>query len=104
MQQAQITGEGMMPEISEDVLDGLFRDFKVKQWLAKDTFYLVKAEIEMNMELEPADLGYPDEEGFMKMDIFMSMLAYNYNQPVSITLPAEAADAIESSMMMPMTP
>jgi len=43
-------------------------------------------------------MGFPEEEGVLRMDIAMSLLAYNYNQPVSIVLPPEAEEAIEVSM------
>ena len=37
-----------------------------------------------------------EEEGIMMMGIGMDLLAYNYNQPVSIALPAGAEEAIEA--------
>jgi hypothetical protein len=59
---------------------------------------LTKAEIDMAMEFTPEDMGFPEEEGIMTMDIAMSFLGYDYNQPVSIVLPPEAEEAVEASM------
>lgn len=47
------------------------------------------------VELTPEAMGSPEEEGVFTMDITMSLLAYNYNQPVSIVLPPEAEEAVE---------
>ena len=94
MQQAEVTGEGM-PDVEEGFLQEMFRSFSVKQWIAKDTYFLTKAEIDMVVELTPEAMGYPGEEGVMTMDIAISLLAHSYNQPVSIVLPPEAEEAIE---------
>jgi len=92
MQQAEMAGE--MPPFTEE----MFRSFSVKQWVAKDTYFLTKAEINMAVELTPEAMGYPEEEGVVAMDIAMNLLAYNYNQPVSIVLPPEAEEAVEMTM------
>ena len=55
----------------------------------------MKAEIEMSLEFTPEAMGYPEEEGEGAIDLFMTMLIFNYNQPVSIELPPEAEDAID---------
>jgi len=95
MQQAGVTGELVLPDIGEEFLREAFKNFSVKQWVAKDTYFLTKVEMYMAMELTPEALGYPEEEGLMTMDITMNLLAYNYNQPVSIELPQEAEEAVE---------
>ena len=47
-------------------------------------------------------MGMMGEEGEVAMDIAISMLAYNYNQPVNIVLPPEAEEAEDmGGMMMP---
>jgi len=94
MQQAEVT-ETEMPAVSEEFVKEMFRSFSVKQWIAKDTYFLTKAEIDMAMELTPEAMGLPGEEGMLAMDIAIAFLAYNYNQPVSIVLPPEAEEAIE---------
>ncbi len=94
MQQADVTGEEML-EVVQEFLEGIFRSFSVKQWVAKDTYLLIKAEIDMTVELTTEAMGFPGEEGVLIMDIAMDFLAYNYNQPLSIQLPAEAESAME---------
>jgi len=93
MQQAQVTGE-----VPEESLQDIFQSFSVKQWIDKDTYFLTKAEIDMVIELTPEDMGYPEEEGVMTIDVAMSFGGYDYNQPVSIELPPEAEEAVETPM------
>jgi len=97
MQQAEVAGEEM-PDVAEEFIQEMFHSFSVKQWVAKDTYFLTKAEIAIAIELTPEAMGFPEEEGIVTMDIAMSLLAYDYNQPVSIELPQEAEEAIEVSM------
>ena len=94
MQQAQVSEEAMMPDVTEELLKEIFRSFSVKQWIAKDTYFLTKAEIDMTIEMTPEAMGIP-EEGVLNMDISLDLLCYNYNQPVSIVLPPEAEGAVE---------
>ena len=100
MQQGSLTGQEMIPEINTDLIEEIFRDFSMKQWIAKDTFLLAKAVIIMSMELTPEAMGVPGEEGSVEMDMTMIMVATGYNQPVSIELPAAAANAQDMHMFM----
>jgi len=49
----------------------------------------------MVMELTPEAMGFPEEEGEMTMNITMTLLAYDYNKPISIELPPEAEEALD---------
>ncbi len=91
MQQATFAGQ--KPDIAEQILEVMFRSFSAKQWIAKDTYFLTKTEAEMNIELTPEAAGFPKENGVVITDISMVLLFYNYNQPVSITLPPGAEEA-----------
>jgi hypothetical protein len=91
-------GVGGVPTIPEESLQEIFRSFSVKQWIAKDTYFLMKVEIDTAVELTPEVMGYLGEEEVMSADTTLSFLAYNYNQPVSIVLPPEAEEAIEVPM------
>jgi hypothetical protein len=95
MQQSGMAGEEMLPEMDLELYRDIFKDFSMKQWIAKDTYFLAKAEMSIEIEATPEDMGYPEEEGMMTMGITMDFLAYDYNQPVSIVLPEGAEDAIE---------
>ena len=46
--------------------------------------------------MTPEAMSSREEEGIMTMGIGMDLLAYNYNQPVSIVLPEGAEEAIEA--------
>jgi hypothetical protein len=95
MQQSALTGEEMLPEINKDFLQEMLKDFSVKQWIAKDTYFLSKAKIDMDIEITPEAMGFPGEDGLITLDITMDLFAYDYNQPVKIELPPEAEDAID---------
>ncbi|GAH86292.1 unnamed protein product, partial [marine sediment metagenome] len=95
MQQTRVAGEEILPEVEEIFLEEVFRSFSVKQWVAKDTYFITKAEIDMVMELTPEAMGFPEEEGEMTMNITMTLLAYDYNKPISIELPPEAEEALD---------
>jgi hypothetical protein len=94
MQQAEVAGEEIV-DIQGEFLEEIFRSSSVKQWIAKDTYFLTKAQIDMVAELTPEALGSPQEEGLVTMEIALDLLFYNYNQSVSIVLPPEAVEAIE---------
>ncbi len=92
MERALLSGEelnlldmGKQVELYKDA----FKDYSIKQWIAKDTYLVARAEMNISMV-------YPDEESSMTMETAMDLLVYNYNQPVSIVLPAGAEEAIEA--------
>ncbi len=95
MQQATMGfGGGLgLPDFSEEILDEAFYSLSVKQWIAKDTYFLMKVAIDATIELTAEAMQVT--EGEMNIDTVLNLLAYNYNQPVSIELPPEAEEAIE---------
>lgn len=97
MQQLDDTAMEMadVPEDFEELLGEMFRNLSMKQWIAQDTYLLAKVEMEMDMEINPEDMGYPDEGEGISLDMTMTMLVDDYNQPVSIELPPEAEEATE---------
>lgn len=96
MAQGQAAG-GAWPEmpIEDDLLD--ITSFSVRQWIAKDTYYLMKAEIDVTMSMSAETAGLSDEEGDIEFEFTVALLAHDYNRPVSIELPAEAEDAMDMS-------
>ena len=96
MQQPKLPGEEV-PEVAEEFLQEMFTSFSVKQWIAKDTYFPIKAEIDMVIDPTSAAMGL-QVEGSVPAGISMVLLFYNYNQPVSIELPPEAAEAIEAPL------
>jgi hypothetical protein len=91
MQQAEVA-EMDMPSIAEDVLQEAFTSFSVKQWFAKDTYFLVKSEIVMSMEVTPELVDIMGDDSLATMDITVTFLSYDHNQSISIVLPQEALD------------
>lgn len=81
-----------LPPAPEELLEDVFHSFSVKQWIAKDTYFLMKTEIDMAMESTPELMEHLGEEVEMSINIALSFLAYNYNQPVTIVLPSEAEE------------
>lgn len=77
-------------------LPELYRDYSVKEWVAKDSYLLQRAEIEMSFEIRPEDVG-GTEDSFDKftIDFGLTMRYYDYNQPFTVVLPPEALDAEE---------
>jgi len=75
-------------DLPSDVdLSKMFKDVKLKMWIAKDTYYTVKYDMTMSMDIEGS-----------VMAISMTMSQSKFNQPVTITLPAAAAGATEISL------
>ena len=74
----------------------LLKEISAKQWIAKDSYLPMKAEVDALLEIHPEDVG-ATEDDFEKMTIDMNIGGryYDYNQPVDITLPPEALNAPE---------
>jgi hypothetical protein len=83
-------------DFSQLNLANLIKKMSVKEWIARDSYLLTKAEVNILMEMRPADVGATASD-FTKMTIDMNVgvKVYDYNQPVTITLPPEALDAPE---------
>jgi len=80
----------------DDLSGELFKELSIREWIAKDSSLFVKAEVHMVMQVSPEDVGATAEDfENLTMDINMGMAAQDYNEPVSIQLPPEAADALE---------
>lgn len=69
----------------------VIKRLSVKEWIAKDTFYPVRVQQGIVMETSSESLVTPGPEGGFEltMDIKLDLAAYDYNQAVSIELPAE---------------
>jgi len=64
-----------------------------KQWIAQDDYLIMKSETNVTMEMTPEDIGVNTEK-FQKVTMEQSavMVFYDYNDPVSIALPAAALE------------
>lgn len=92
--------QGLAPGMD---LQKILKSMSTTEWIAKDTMYPMKTQMEIRLVVSSDDLPIPDTvEGFtMTADEKVEMLFYDYNQPVSIELP-EAAEAAAGLPVMPM--
>ena len=92
---------GMDMLIMEEKVDPqeMIESGSLRMWIAKDSLFLMKDEMEMRMVLssEAVNLPLGEEEFEMVVDLEGSSTHYNYNQPVSIELPPEAEEAAGTS-------
>jgi outer membrane lipoprotein-sorting protein len=97
----EIMSQQQMPGMEDMGIDGLdmtdwFKEMTVKVWIAKDSYLEIKSDIHMIMEVTAADLGASqDDLEKMTMDMNMTMTMHDYNEEVSIELPAGAQQAME---------
>jgi len=80
-------------DLSEFSFADMIKEMLFKQWIAEDGYLIMKSETHVVMEISPEDVGASVEE-FQKITADQSavMVFYDYNEPVSINLPAEALD------------
>ena len=86
---------GRMPPIPEEFAEDIFSGYSVKQWIAKDDYFLMKVELDADMESTPEIMDFLGEEGEISIDITIVYLAYDFNESASIELPPEAENAIQ---------
>ena len=81
-----------MPDLGD-----LFQEMSLKMWIAKDSYQTMKTDLYMMMEMLPGYVG-ATEDDFTRMTIVMSMTMslYDYDEPVSITIPPEALVAVKA--------
>jgi predicted AlkP superfamily phosphohydrolase/phosphomutase len=79
-------------------LSKIFKSYSVKEWISKDGYLPIKADINVSLEILPQDMGETPESADMdKMTINMSeqVKYYDYGKSVTIQLPPEAQNAEE---------
>ncbi len=78
-------------DLSQLSFADMIKEMSFKQWIAEDGYLIMKSETRVVMEISPEDVGASVEE-FQKITADQSsvMVFYDYNEPVSIELPAEA--------------
>ncbi|MCK4735535.1 MAG: hypothetical protein KAT65_23985, partial [Methanophagales archaeon] len=76
----------------------------VKQWIAKDTLFPMKTEMQMKMVINTEDLNLPDTEEAVTVtsDQKTTLVFYDYNKPANIELPEDAKNASAFPMFPPM--
>ncbi|MCK4476738.1 MAG: hypothetical protein KAU16_08435 [Methanophagales archaeon] len=92
--------QNLQQNVSFDIGE-MMKGMSMKYWIAKDTKFPMKTEMQMEMVISSEDLNIPEseEEFTMTMDQRTTMVFYDYNEPVTIELPEEAESAIEGPMI-----
>lgn len=94
-------GAGSLPSDMEmEEIADMIKDFSVVQWYDKDTYFPMKAELSMTMEMTDDMMGMGGGSGEMDMDMSMTINFKDYNESVSISLPSDAKNATDMSDMM----
>jgi hypothetical protein len=84
---AQTEMSDVYGDLPSDVdLGEMFKDVEMTAWVAKDTYYPIRMDMTMTMNIDGEEL-----------DCSATMDYSKFNQPVTITLPSEALEAEEMS-------
>ena len=96
-QLAEIAMQNMEEMYAESPFDleEVLKSYSAIQWFAKDTYFPIKATMQMTMVMSSDIMGVPGEEFEMEMEVSTYIVWENYGEPVSIELPQEALDATE---------
>ncbi len=82
------------PNFGQANLADMFKSFTIKEWVSKKDFWVVKADMAMSIAMSGADLGADAAAaGNMTMNMTATVTYSDFNKPVSIVLPPEAASA-----------
>lgn len=92
--QLQSSSSGL--DLSKTDIAKTFKKIAIKEWIAKGSKMPMQEQVALSSEMTAADLGI--EAGSldkMTMDISMTMLYSDFNQPVNVVVPAQAQNAQE---------
>jgi len=76
----------------------ILQNFTVKEWIAKDSFLVVKQQIGIKLDMSSLDSGNSIGANQMKMEMNVTLTFYDYGKPVIIQLPPEALNAKETTL------
>ncbi len=89
MSQQGIWGDDIeMPDLAAEAV----KSAKTKQWIARETSRLMKAEVEMDLHVDAQDIDPTLETGGVDIQMTGVLLFDHYNEPASIELPPEAIE------------
>ena len=78
------------------LIDDMFQELSYTCWIDKETKYMKKMTAHMVMEMSAEDFDETDYGmGTLIMDYIINMEISDYNEPVTITLPADAQEAMD---------
>jgi hypothetical protein len=98
LQQALMEQPGIGAQLAEmPDLESMVQKMTLKIWVAKDTYFLMKATIGMTLVMDAEAMGMTSGEGSATIELSLQLVAHDYNQPISVELPLEAQSATEGS-------
>ena len=90
----QLPGLEELPADAQVELDDLIKEYSTKIWVDKETFFLLRDETEIIIDLDSDALGLSEAQQVdMTLDVEMRTDFTDYNQPLSIELPPEVSVA-----------
>jgi len=90
--QEMLTDQAGIDEEIPDI-DSLVESLSIKVWVAKDTSYVTKIEIELSASVPSEVMGGAAGEEGLDISLTVTMQMTDVNEAVSIELPADAEDA-----------
>lgn len=90
------------PAMSKQMQETNRSEIKIKNssakfWVAKETYFPVRTEIGMKVKLDSEALNITSQEDITaEMDLEVKVNYHNYNEPVDVSLPQEAKDAVSA--------
>jgi hypothetical protein len=89
-------------DISQMDLAEMVKTYSIKEWITKDGYLLKKADMEMVMEISGQDfMATATGAGITTLTLRASMNFYDYNKPLTISVPPEALEAEEITSLTP---
>ena len=106
--QDQVALQNQLPALGSG-LEGVISDFAINQWIAKDTYFILKSTLDVTLTFSSSSSSCPScglipalpGESARTYDITVTVVVYDVNQPANIELPPEAEDAKEGSLSVP---
>ncbi len=84
-----------MQEINRNEVE--IKNASAKFWVAKDTNFPMRTETTMELKMDSGALNMSTQEDLtVTLDLAVEVNYYSYNEPVSISLPQEAKDAVSA--------
>lgn len=76
----------------------ILQNFTVKEWVAKDSFLVIKQQVGIKLDMSSLASGSASGADQMKIDMNATLTYYDYGKPVNIQLPPEALNAPETTL------
>jgi hypothetical protein len=94
--------QNLKQNVSIDIIQKIIKEIYIKQWIAKDTKFLMKEQVQIKIVISSEDLNVT-KDFTMTIEEKIDVIFYDYNKPVLIELPEEAKSALELPMMLNQT-